>query len=602
MMKKRRFILFFGIFIITSMVLSCGRNKQKGDLSYASDAVPGGYTPGTDWQYFQVSEGTMNPVIQECDKGCYFYYNHFVYYYDAKNELIMPLCTKNNCLHDKETSLGKRAECNAYLGKALGEVSLVLYQDDLYVGYLYNNQGEIPDGESLIPWVLTRLAVDGSEKDENIITITDEISYRTIHRGYLYYYKIAPGTVDENNRSYGLIATLWRRSLKGNKKEELLYGPEKDVTISAIKAYGDNLYFFMSDGRTGALHCYSCNAESGEVTKTVFKGNLTSFRGKIYSLPVEYTNHDYTSETKDLSKIVYTDTEGNEIETAVADVAQGCFMGSDSKYFYVNNTMLHYFDPAVEMKCQVYDQEFHLVDEFTLQESDLPTVDFVVGGDKFRYRVFEDTETGDWGLAVWDKSVIGSLKGSAIKEKRVTGGNDPSIIVGKDDRDKSSDEAGNSNSDSSEADIVISEITDTCLCEESEWADKETNAPDIYPEGAWEPDKNGEKVYYIHHYMDMTDDCITAATMCTKPSWEVKTELSGYYIKEGKVYERRIAASATYTDAVSEIPVVMELPEDAEKFIGAAASYYSMLWKEGAQEPVMTVSEQKTSIGRISRK
>ncbi|MBR0086538.1 MAG: hypothetical protein IJL98_02235 [Lachnospiraceae bacterium] len=606
-MNRKIFAIFCVLFCLFPL-FSCGNGDQQHGKSYATEQIPGGYTPGTDCQYFQMCENSPYPKVQETDMGCYFYHNKFVYYYDLENDKVMPLCTKNNCLHDRETSEEKRQECNAYLGRVMAEAAVMLYNGDLYVGYLYANQGDIPEGDYFFPYVLSKLKTDGSGKEEKFMVLSEDAEYRMIHRGYLYYYKVKesePEPSDEDGREvrYGMNATLCRRSLEGSHKEEVLFGPMEKVSISMMRPYGDYLYFQMDsqipeDNQT--LSSYIYDIKKGTVSPANFTGNRITFNGEMYSIPLKYITHDYAVETKDLSNIVHTDYMGNEIDTAVHDVPQGCFMGADSRYLYVNNAILHYFDEEVELKCQVYDKEFKLVDEFTLPESNLPVLDFPVGGDQYRYRVFEDNKTGEWGLAVWDKSTIGKLKGKAFEERKVIAGTDPSLI--EEDQEGGTSASGKEEGDP-KADITYSEITDKYLCEESEWADTETDKKDYYPEAAYELNEDGEKVYFLQYHMDMTEKEIKAVAVCTdiNPGWEEKTELTGYYLKEGKVYERKVTVTGAYTDEIQEIPAVLELPEDADRFIGAKADYLTFVMNESNTMAVLS-SVADTSAGRISGK
>ena len=600
-MKKS---IFLGLcLLLTSLALfSCGRGGQEGGKSYASEQVPGGYTPGTDCQYFQMCENAPYPKVQETDKGCYFYHNGFVYFYDVENDTVLPLCTKNNCLHDKETSEEKKKECNAYLDSVLAEASLMLYNDDLYVGYLYSNQGDIPEGKSVLPWVLSKLKTDGSGKEEKFMVLTDDVGFRMIHRGYLYYYITEPAEAERDEDRYGMNAMLCRRSLEGSHKEEVIIGPLKNVSIGMLRPYGDYLYFQMDSmlpESDHAISSYVYDTNKGTVAQTVFKGNRITFNGEMLSIPLNYVTYNYAKEMKNLSNIVRTDNMGNEMDIAVRDVPQGCFMGSDSRYLYVNNAIIHYFDEEVELKCQVYDKKFKLVDEFTLPDSNLPVLDFPVGGDKYRYRVFEDHKTGEWGLAVWDKSTIGKLKGKAFEERKVTVGIDPSLI---EEEDEGTSTSGSDESES-EADSTYSEITDTYLCEESAWTDTETDKKEYYPEAAGETNEKGQKSYYLHYHMDMTDKEITASAVCTDttPGWEEKTVLTGYYLREGKVFERKVTVTGYYAEGKQEITAVLELPDDADRFIGGKADYLTFIMNENRTMQIFT-SEADTAIGRISGK
>ena len=583
-MKK----IVFLTLICCLALASCGKTVPDSSVSYASESIPGGYTHGTDWQYFQASEGLWYPKIQETEKGCFFYYDHFVYFYDAKNDVIMPLCSKNNCLHDKETNRSKRQECNAYIDSIVGDdITLMLYEDNVYACYQWH--GEKTDFEN--PWTLIRIKADGSARDE--VTFLDLIQDPLIHRGYLYYYKMqleAP----VNGRINGAVYLFCRMKLEGAHKEEVLFDPGEKGGVSQIKAYGDQIFFkqiLSGDSRTFVYHI-----KTGTVEETEIDGTLVIYRGELYTIP-----YDLKKSQETLSSIRHTDVLGKNQESVIDNTAQGCLMGSDSRYLYVNNTMLNYFDPEIETCFRVYDQELKLIDEFTLPEADTPTIDLPVGGDKYQYQVFEDYETGEWGLKIWDKSSVGTLKGKAYTQKKVVGGCDPSKIRKTDDN-----ETGPSSEDPEETETtapgpVYSEITDTYLCEESEWTEEVTDDPEFIPEAA-SLDGDGSKTYYLGYWMTMADSCVTATAFCAEPGWELLIEISGYYLKDGQVYERKVSLTGAYTEEVTEISAELTLPDEGKGFIGASVFYRTYLVNPNPEIEYTMDSTAETALGRISRK
>ena len=104
MNKKIKIVLEIAVScIIMLIVSSCGLSTSVPDSME--------YLPGTDMQYFQVTETNKTSLIQETDSGCYLYHDRFIYYLDREAETITPLCTKANCLHDRENDTEKRALC-----------------------------------------------------------------------------------------------------------------------------------------------------------------------------------------------------------------------------------------------------------------------------------------------------------------------------------------------------------------------------------------------------------------------------------------------------------------------------------------------------------
>ena len=90
----------FLIILSSLLISSCGKNS--------AETLDDSYHAGTDFQFFQISDGGgIWPKVQETENGCVFVHDDFVYMFDQKSEVIMPLCSLVNCLHDKETDMEK---------------------------------------------------------------------------------------------------------------------------------------------------------------------------------------------------------------------------------------------------------------------------------------------------------------------------------------------------------------------------------------------------------------------------------------------------------------------------------------------------------------
>ena len=80
----------------------------------ANKAMPDTYVENYDYQYRQWSDSIAFPKVQQgSDNIVYIYKNGFIYYMEEGNDVLVPLCNKVDCLHDRETDQQKIKECNA---------------------------------------------------------------------------------------------------------------------------------------------------------------------------------------------------------------------------------------------------------------------------------------------------------------------------------------------------------------------------------------------------------------------------------------------------------------------------------------------------------
>ena len=70
----------------------------------ANKAMPDTYVENYDYQYRQWSDSIAFPKVQQgSDNIVYIYKNGFIYYMEEGNDVLVPLCNKVDCLHDRET-------------------------------------------------------------------------------------------------------------------------------------------------------------------------------------------------------------------------------------------------------------------------------------------------------------------------------------------------------------------------------------------------------------------------------------------------------------------------------------------------------------------
>ena len=84
-----------GLFIISVLfILTCGCGSRE---------LPNTYVEGSDFQYMQVGSGAA--TVQQTEDGCYVIRNGYLYYIEEGTDIRLPLCSKADCLHDKEAKI-----------------------------------------------------------------------------------------------------------------------------------------------------------------------------------------------------------------------------------------------------------------------------------------------------------------------------------------------------------------------------------------------------------------------------------------------------------------------------------------------------------------
>ena len=216
----------YAVFLVTVLMLclvSCGEDK---------DVWAGEYNPKTDFK-LNVEYPSGVGMMTETENGYYFINGLYLYYINKDTLECTPLCSKANCLHDRETDISKKAECGACV-QANGIFS---YKQDIYL---------VRQGENCVN-------VDRfSNKGEYIKTIC-ELPYDTyivlLHRGYIFYtYSDLDGYIEPGKTYINMPSGqfyIMKVSLDGGK-EEVIYKCPLDgngfVNVNLETAYKNMLY------------------------------------------------------------------------------------------------------------------------------------------------------------------------------------------------------------------------------------------------------------------------------------------------------------------------------------------------------------------------
>ena len=571
------------LFLLLSCLLlgSCGRDS--------AGTLDDSYHAGTDFQFFQLNNSSPGVFkIQETEDGCIFIHNDFVYTYDQQSGVVVPLCSNINCLHDQEEDPEKRETCNACLDHMAGQesTSLMLYKDHVYVAYGRN------DITADMPYisVLYRISLDGSSKDE--IFRNSMIDSPVIHRGHMYYFTQAYKAEAENGTDSQISSVLEIHclDLEGSKiKDETLLASEEYIGYQPIRAYGNHIYFnLVLNNSTEKSFVYDLIEEKFE--EVTMRNSFTFCYDQLYTAVF-----DYSKEGSDEGTICISDYLNKNPREVLDHVPRGSYVVSDLKYLYVNNSYLHVKDPGTEIRFQVYDKTMTLIDEFTLPES-LNLTSYVleppVGGEKYQYLLYDiyklDEETGEekvceWGLYVWDKSSIGTLKGKPYAQTK--------IICFEDNEPDDPDNKEEETAEETKEPVITEEITDEYAAELSEWTEEETEFESEYSK-RWTQ-------------FQMTDNEVSLIFDTKLITAEKEVELSAWYIKDDTVRVLKLTASMSLGTA--PYTVVLALPEGAERFIGVYADYKVTRYKTEKDAAGHEIRNHSTvggvySAGRISKK
>ena len=179
----KRLILFLLFSLI--FLAACGKIPDSTKLD------PERYHSGTDMQYFQITYSNKISRIQDHENGCYFYHDGFLYSLDVNEKTIQPVCSKANCLHDRESDPERRKACHAFVSDQDPDVvSVMLYQDQLFVCIdrlfsrkTFGTVDKLSFGHSSI----IRIASDGSSRELFYENEDIQIDITMLHRGYIYF-------------------------------------------------------------------------------------------------------------------------------------------------------------------------------------------------------------------------------------------------------------------------------------------------------------------------------------------------------------------------------------------------------------------------------
>ena len=391
--------------------------------STQEEQLPDTYVEGSDYQYMYAGNGSF-PIFQKGEAGYYLLWDNFIYFFDDEEEKIIPLCSRPDCLHDKETDQEKREACNAY-ASTFGDTGLSYCNGNIY--YINEDISTTP--------ALYQFAADGSGKE--MLYEWDEAGVMPeqwiVHRDVLYY-TIESYYTDEDDIEEFLALYALPLTGRDRLKPKQIYVPEEEgvevVTLGNPVAYGNYVYFTVVGNRDGwdepgvneAEYVYTktfvYDIQEEEVREITVPGQTAvQVVGGVgfWQDQIIFSLFDHEKNYSGEGVYYVADLDGSDPEVLFTTERQIYNVFSDGKYLYRSNANAEFYgwvEDAGPKLYHVYDEELNEIDTFTTD--DVHNYDFPIGNPDKAYNIYYK-DSGEWGIECWDKSAIGSLNGAEIE-------------------------------------------------------------------------------------------------------------------------------------------------------------------------------------------
>lgn len=431
-MSMRKWTIIGLTFLLLAVLCGCGIQE-----------LPNTYVEGSDFQYMQWVNGMFFSKVQQVESGCYFFYEGYLYYLDEQADTILPLCSKADCLHDKEApplDVQTAADRKEWIDLCNARVAFPIDASNIGIawcsGSLYCLSPNVPsDTGAFGTAALYRCSPDGSRKDivyrwDNTVDIEQWI----VHRDVLYYVEHKYQTIDSNVRDVYSVKAL---ALKGTALQpETIYTTDETIYVTSLnhpRAYGNYLYFQVIGDTAGQAVVTDENYREYLYIKTFVYDMKNKQLGEVglpdmnkyqavqgvifWNEKIVFRISDFAAEKQETYTFYIADLDGKNPAVLVEDFPQWQLL-SDGKYLYATNVQAAYEagEPGIYW---AYDANMELVDTFQM-----PRAQFYanpVGDAQTAYWPFyygeESQKQGKagFGLMCWDKSKIGAYNGGTVE-------------------------------------------------------------------------------------------------------------------------------------------------------------------------------------------
>lgn len=376
-MKKTVIIL---LLVIMASSIGCTNNSVKSKNINTYDEI-------RDYPYSFCDLSTGNFTVQKGNNGYYFSINNFLYFADEDNMIAIPLCNKNNCLHDKETDYSKLSQCNAYLLDNLINTDFYFLNNKLYI----LKDESYYEGNKLVVINSIYEAQSNGTELKKIFSVNKQILRWIIHRGIIYYATDSDGKVegfdlsDKNTKVYFDLDAVE------------LYMPQ----LSNFFAYANNIYYCVSgfknekqfnDMLNGEnispfeyIYVYTASGESNYILNSDISEDGIVYQGFKDNCMV-YTDADYD---KKIKYLYFLDQNGKRTKLDFKFENIYDLYYSDDVFTYIKTGKT--IDDLEKNIFKIYDKN-----EKLLAAVDFPdgfANEFFIGDDRYIFYL-EDKETG----------------------------------------------------------------------------------------------------------------------------------------------------------------------------------------------------------------
>ncbi|MBD5089341.1 MAG: hypothetical protein HDT30_11135 [Clostridiales bacterium] len=409
-------------------VTGCGRSSSVDS-----------FVEETDYQYQYVYGGGMGGYIARAKDTMYFKIGSYIYQMDEQTKILMPLCNKPNCLHDKETDDERIEECYAYFIENHGtsasgpEGAGFAYMN----GYIYYVTEKWEDGEPHSYSILYKIAKDGSQREK--VYQWDGLIYNWVmHRNVMYYIE---HTFDESGKEEYAVKEMNLAGV-GKLKPEIFYKPDPEEKITSVSysgVYGNHLYMeeFVGGYEECTIKTLQYNLQDKTLTEiqipnqsdTEYVSCVTFWKNRIVYHVFDMEKDGQYDATED---VYIADLDGTNAEILLKDIPMYYQFYSDGNYLYVSNCReceIKIYDSLeyqnnmnnlenmkwdFKLHVDVYNQDMELVDSVEPPFHDFPYEPDYGIGDRVYVKI--EDESGD-GVSIqyWDKTKIGTYHGDEYK-------------------------------------------------------------------------------------------------------------------------------------------------------------------------------------------
>ncbi|MBP3678101.1 MAG: hypothetical protein J6I97_07135 [Agathobacter sp.] len=416
----KHFYRLFGVILVVGLMSACGVKEDLGNS----------YVEGKDHQYMWDSVESYGQRIAEGENGHFFRQGSYIYYLAEGAEMLVPLCNKVDCMHNKEVDAKNYDACNAYIGD-VGVFDGISYYD----GNLYVLKTEYDDGAFQR---LYRIKEDGSGKEKVYEWSNMIVEEWCLHRGDFFY---TEHSFYEDEATKEVKENFCVKKISVDNSAETpktVYEAPQDVSVyilSHLNAYGNYLYFYVV-GSTGTLE-QSTDAGAWldyHYEKQMVVNLLTDDVAEIAVSDTEtyigiqtvtfwqdklvYQTYNHMDELGLSAKtdIYISELDGSDAKVLLEDVLQGSRILTDEKYIYLTNTAFVIRGEEEKQIYQVYNTQMQLVD--TIEMIYTTPSDRAIG-DASGFYFFMEVNEDDVDLLFFDKSTIGSYQGKAFSYTKI---------------------------------------------------------------------------------------------------------------------------------------------------------------------------------------